>query len=102
MLEVSRSANNGARNSACRSRSRAESAFGSTMLILGSSLTQALECPADRLVGAGPHHLAPFVAGREEALFMSALSSRPSGEARSREGGASLSPRTAPRTSGTE
>ena len=30
---------------------------------------QALERPADRLVGARPHHLAPLVAGREEALL---------------------------------
>src|SRR5204862_1271106 len=35
----------------------------------GSSSGHPLERPADRLVGAGPDHLAPLVAGRKEALL---------------------------------
>src|SRR5690242_11141807 len=69
MLEESRSEKRGARNSACRNRSRAESRFASTMFIGGSSAGEPLERPANRLVGARPHHLAPFVAGREEAFL---------------------------------
>ena len=34
-----------------------------------SCAVHALECPADRLVGARPHHLPPLVAGREETLL---------------------------------
>src|SRR5437870_5624155 len=68
MAALSRSANSGAWCSAWRSRSRAESWLGSTRVILGSS-GEPREGPADRLVGARPHHLPPLVAGREEALL---------------------------------
>ena len=53
----------GARCRALRSRSRAESSLDATMLTPHSSrASHSLERPADRLVGAGPYHLPPFVA----------------------------------------
>src|SRR5260370_41215728 len=70
MLWESRSANKGARCSALRSRSRAESSLGATMLTPHSSLAvHALDRPGDRLLAARPHHLAPFVARGKEALL---------------------------------